>query len=139
MAEIFLTKDQSGRLAPATEGDLQKIQVMQAGQGLKARVILQRDLQRHRRYFKMLHVMFDSQDHYQNFEHFRAWLIMKAGWVETSVAPNGTVMFFPKSISFENMEEDEFQQLYSACINSFLENLGAGINQDDLLEVISYG
>lgn len=79
----------------------------------------------HRKFFALLKVGFDAWEpdrvRYsykgkpitKNFEHFREDITILAGYYEQVFNLNGEMTLKAKSISFANMEEDEFEMLYS--------------------------
>jgi hypothetical protein len=93
----------------------------------------------HKRFFKFLQIAFDLQEHFTEPEHFRRWLQIEAGYYTTIVSPNGDVKFISDSISFEKMDEDEFKKLFSTVIDVFLRELGTGVTEQKLIEIIHFG
>ena len=53
----------------------------------------------------------------KNAERFRKDITILAGYHEMTYRLNGDVRVEAKSISFGSMQEDEFEKLYSACID----------------------
>ena len=128
----------SGHLCPADDRSRETLRTVHAGEVFKINFKRNRDYQKHKRFFSFLQSTFDMQDHFTEFANYRHWLTMKAGHYTTIVAPNGNTIFQPKSISFDAMEEDEFKELFSTCIDVFLRELGNGITQDEILRVVDY-
>lgn len=58
-----------------------------------------------------------------NLERFRKDITILAGYYETDVRLDGTIRVEAKSISFGNMDQDEFEKLYSECINVILDRI----------------
>ena len=56
-------------------------------------------------------------------EAYRAWCIMKSGFVEIYHTPKGT-MVLPKSISFAKMTEETFQEVYSKVLDVIISDIG---------------
>lgn len=48
---------------------------------------------------------------------YRSWVIVEAGHFDAIQLPDGTLKKHPRSISFANMDELEFQQLYKAALD----------------------
>ena len=109
------------------------------GQVLVTDIKQARSYGNHKRFFDFLQATFDMQEFYQELEQYRRWITVAAGWFDIMVYPDGTTQLNPKSISFENMEEDEFRLLFSSAINAFLEEFGQGQTEADILRIISYG
>lgn len=101
-----------------------------------AELFLKRNPGNHRRFFAFLQTVFDMQDHFPTIEHLRYWLIMKAGWYETIQAPNGTIIFKPKSIAWDRMEEIEFRKAFSHCIDVVCREFA--LDHDQLCRVLGF-
>lgn len=52
----------------------------------------------------------------KDINSFRRWLTIEAGYFDIRVTPAGIVKE-PKSISFANMEQEEFNAFYKSCFN----------------------
>lgn len=53
----------------------------------------------------------------KSFDAYRAWVTIQAGHFDAIKLPDGTLQKHPRSISFANMDEIEFQQLYKAALD----------------------
>ena len=53
----------------------------------------------------------------KSFDAYRSWVIVEAGHYDAIQLPDGTLRKHPRSISFANMDEIEFQQLYKAALD----------------------
>ena len=53
----------------------------------------------------------------KSFDAYRSWVIVEAGHFDAIQLPDGTLRKHPRSISFTNMDEHEFQQLYKAALD----------------------
>ncbi|MDA8479834.1 DUF1367 family protein [Citrobacter sp. Awk 4] len=53
----------------------------------------------------------------KSFDAYRSWVIIEAGHYVAIQLPDGTLKKHPRSISFANMDEVEFQQLYKAALD----------------------
>lgn len=53
----------------------------------------------------------------KSFDAYRSWVIVEAGHFDAIQLPDGTLKKHPRSISFANMNETEFQQLYKAALD----------------------
>lgn len=59
----------------------------------------------------------------KNFEQFREWVTVMAGYYDVVGYPDGSFKFRAKSISFAAMDDEEFGELYNAVINVILEKV----------------
>lgn len=53
---------------------------------------------------------------HKSAEQFRKWVIIEAGYYDLAVTPNGLIKV-AKSISFANMGQEEFNDLYKSCFS----------------------
>lgn len=53
----------------------------------------------------------------KSFDAFRRWVTIQAGYYTLMEMPDGTLHREPKSISFANMEDTEFSELFKATLN----------------------
>lgn len=98
-----------------------------------------RNYENHKRFFRFVQLAFDMQDHFSEQEAFRRWLQMEAGYFSTIVSPNGDVKFVADSIAFDRMDEEEFKIMFSAAIDVFLRELGTGLDEVKLMQIIHFG
>ena len=105
----------NGVFTPAYDSDYEKAKKLKDGE-YEFKISLIRNPQFHRRYFAMLNCALNNQDTFDSLEDFRCYVIMKAGWYNTIKTDNG-YMYIPKSISFEKMDEAEFQDLHSKSLD----------------------
>jgi len=97
-----------------------------------------RNYENHKRFMAFIKTTFDMQEFYEDREIYRKWLTMKAGYFDTVATPKGETLFLPQSISFEKMDEVEFKELFSKCINVFLREVGGGCTEEELMRVLGY-
>ena len=138
MPGAWLAMTPSGGLVPADESSREAVAKIGQGEIIKTSFRKSRNYENHKRFFAFINTTFDMQEHFTEFESYRRWLVMKAGRFTACVAPNGNTMFFPESIAFDQMDEDQFQSLFSDCINVFLRELGKGMTEDELMRVIEF-
>lgn len=67
-------------------------------------------------------------------EAYRAYVTMKAGYVDVFDTPNGK-MALPQSISFSNMDDDKFEKLYFGVLNVIAKDIGT--DKETILEEVS--
>lgn len=78
----------------------------------------------HRRHMALEQAVFEAQERFTEFEQFRCWLKVGAGWVTWAAGPAGGVVPIPRSISYAKADEVEFGQ-YHAQVVRFLRGLHA--------------
>lgn len=97
-----------------------------------------RNYENHKRFFKFIQIAFEMQSHFDNVEHFRKWLIMKSGYYETIVAPNGNTIFLPQSVAFEKIEEEEFKILFKKCVATMVKEFSLTLTYDNFWELCEF-
>ena len=75
----------------------------------------------HRQFFALLKVGFELQTSFIAPEWWREWITIKAGYFESCQSPTGEWMIRAKSISFEKMDNLEFEKLYKDVSNAIIE------------------
>lgn len=128
--EAHFVKTGPHHLQPASEGDAVLLTKIKTGETVKLKLTRVRNVQFHRKFFALLNFGFDYWQPEpmeiegivaeKNFERFRKDVIVLAGFYEPNYRLNGDVRFEAKSISFGSMSEDEFEKLYSACVDVIL-------------------
>ena len=93
-----------------------RIKDMEAGEMLVIDIRMPRSGPYHRRHMKIEQSVFDAQERFQDFEQFRYWLKVGAGWVTWAAGPKGGVVPIPKSISYANADQEEFARYHEAVI-----------------------
>ena len=144
--DLLLSKTASGTLAPADQQAVDWIAKLKLGQMVRAEVTKPRNPKFHRKYFALLNFAFDAWEPQakeykgepvqKNFDQFRRDVTILAGYYEASYNLKGEVRLLPKSISFANMNEDEFGALYSDTINVILSRILTNYSRSDLYEVV---
>lgn len=146
MTEIVLTKLPSGALAPADAQAAEFIAKLKLGGAVKVKVTQPRNYRFHKKLFALLNLAFESWEpegkEYKgelvakNFDQFRNDVTVLAGFYDTTVTLKGDVRLVAKSISFANMEQDDFDKLYNAVVNVLLARVLTKYTRDDLDEVV---
>jgi len=70
----------------------------------------------HRRHMKIEQTVFEAQERIAEFEQFRYWLKVGAGFVDWLPGPKGAVVPFPKSIAYDRLEQAEMQEFHDNAI-----------------------
>ncbi len=119
-------------LGPHTPDDENKVRKLPTDKPVRAQITVPRNLAMHRRGFAFLQAVFSLQDQFEDFEVFRKWLVMKAGYFDVMVIPDRSVggrrfesgeILLPKSLSFASMDEVEFRECVQRMITAFLNSI----------------
>lgn len=139
MANISLVKLPDGTLRGMSERDQlayarfkSRLKNAEAGEVIEIEAKLPRNSRFHRKFFSLLNLAYEAwepdrvRQQYKglpvqkNFERFRSDVTIAAGFYIQTFDLEGNMKLEAKSISFANMEDDEFEQLYSAVVNVVL-------------------
>lgn len=147
MTELVLMKAPGGMLLPCDDEAKETIEQWPMGQGVRAKVTRARNLPFHRKFFAMLGLGFEAweppdREHrgtpaMKNRERFRKDVLIMAGFYETVVNLRGEVRAEAKSISFANMDEDEFNQVYNRVADVILQKVLRNYTRADLDIVVN--
>lgn len=74
----------------------------------------------HKRHMAMESAVFDAQEIISDFETFRDWLKIGAGFVTWLPISEGESYPVPKSISYASLDQEEFEQFHANCITFLL-------------------
>lgn len=70
----------------------------------------------HRKHMALISKVFKAQERIADFEQFRLWLKVGSGFVTWMTGPKGGVFPVPKSISFDQCEEDEMREFHEGVV-----------------------
>lgn len=113
----------------------------------KCELTRQRNLKFLRKFFALLNVAFKAWDPPEiggyfgpakkSFDRFRKDLVILAGYYYTTVDIEGNVHLEAESISFANMDDIEFEKVYSSVVDVILQKVLAGYTRADLDEQVN--
>lgn len=114
-------------LVPATERDAEKLEGVNFGDFVTARIHKARNGAHHRKAFALLHKLYQNlpeEFEFRNFERFYDWIKVRAGLVDlVEFSENGAV-YKLRSLSYANMGQEEFDEVYQALVTVGFEDLG---------------
>lgn len=147
MPDIVLMKVPGGALVPHDEAAAAFIQKMKLGELAHSDFKRVRNYKFHKKYFALVSFAFDQWEPQGGLTYlgvpvmktmgrFRKDVAILAGFFETTVNLKGEVRLEAKSISFAQMDEVEFEALYSNTINVILTRILTGYTRADLDKVV---
>lgn len=111
----------------------------------KAKITKDRDLPKHKRWFVLVGFAYQHWDVDETdgiakmcFEEFRKEIIKLCGYYRQVWRLDGSFTVEAKSIAFSNMDDNEFNALYSKTIDIVLQNVLKGYTKDDLEDVVMH-
>jgi hypothetical protein len=70
----------------------------------------------HRRHFKLEHDLFEAQERFELADQFLYWLKVGAGWVTWAAGPTGGVVPIPRSVSYAEADQAEFEEFHGRVV-----------------------
>jgi len=144
MPKVLMLRTSTGALVPLNDEEAEQLRRIKSGAVVECDIVNKRNPMFHRKFFKLLDIAFDAWseiDHgavyYQgqrvrpNKERFRKDITILAGFYEAVTNLKGEVRLEPKSISFSNMTQDEFEELYSAVVDVVLSRILSARGYDE--------
>lgn len=136
----FYAQISNRKLLPLHDSDNEYVSKLKANHDYKFVVTSPRNYKFHKKFFALLNLGYQNTpkqgEQQMNFEEFRAYKIMQAGYYKRVVTEKGE-FYLPKSISFASMDNLEFEQLYNAMLNVMISTLGVS-SEDIEHELINF-
>ena len=115
--EIFLVKTQSGVLAPFDDADAQRMAKIKTNEVVRAEITKPRNLLFHKKFMALVRLVFENQERYNSIEALLVEFKLKVGHYKEHITTDGKIVYVPKSISFSQMDEYEFNEFYNKALN----------------------
>ncbi len=116
--ELTLIKQFDNSFKLAYDSDLEKAKNIKPLKEIKCKITQPRNIRFHRKFFALMNLVYDNQEHYTNIDHLRKDLVKASGYYTKRITIDGEEVAEAKSISFTKMTELEFSKLYSAVLDS---------------------
>jgi len=116
--EFSLIKTLNGSFKLAYDTDYEKAKSIPLNEPFEVKYTKKRNAKFHRKFFALINLCYQNQSLFNNLEHLRKELIICSGHYELIFdLDTGTQKKEALSISFSNMDETEFNNLYSDVLN----------------------
>jgi len=114
--KIQVVKTNNGFLKPAYNSDYELLSKIKPNEIIEIEYKKRRNVKFHRLFFALMNLAFENQEAYYLLDDLREDVIIKAGYYREVVDfSTGEIKTKAISISFSNMEESEFNKLYTDC------------------------
>lgn len=120
--KLLLRNTISG-LVPLYPSDMDEKRKLKLGHDYEAEIKNPRNVGFHRKFFALINVGHENSKLDMPFESYRKYITMKAGYFKAYDTPKGTY-YEPESISFSNMSQDQFEEVYSRVLDKVIEDIG---------------
>lgn len=132
--EITLIKTLSGFKA-CYDSDSEKAKKIPLNEPFVVTYTKKRNIKFHRKFFALINMLYDNQEQYNNVEYLRKDLIVESGFYDLRYGIHGEEIKEAKSISFANMDETEFSELYNRVIDTIVRCFN--FDREDIIENVT--
>ena len=132
--KLSIVKTLSGTFKVAYDSDFEKAKSIPVNVPFEIEYKKKRNILFHRKFFALIELVYQNQEVYNNKEHLRKDLTISAGFYEIRHNFEGVEIYEPKSISFGNMDEVEFSELYNRFVDVVVQWLG--IDKQSIIDEI---
>lgn len=115
MARLYLTRTLSGFM-PADEASRELWMKFKTGEVYRAEVVKPRSYQSHKLCMALLTLTFQNQERFTNFDAFRKAVAYEAGHRTNFTTLDGEVIEGPGSLSYDALDQVDFQRVFSAMM-----------------------
>lgn len=143
--ELYLEKTIHG-FSPADEHAKENMAKFKLGTMVRCKITRKNNAAFHRKMMALFNVGFEYWvpgeidckygKPEKNFDRFRKDMTILAGYYEIHHRIDGTFRVEAKSLSFDSMEPEEREDLFSNLINVLLKNIFQGYEYSDVAEII---
>ena len=113
--EVRLMK-KDGRFIPSDHLGFEEMQSIAEGEHFVAKITRPRNLAHHRKFFAFVGIVFDAQERYPTSEHLLDAIKIGIGHYDLLHITKTKTVIKTRSISFGNMGQKAFEQIYERAI-----------------------
>lgn len=120
--KLLLRNTISG-LVPIYPSDQDEKRKLKLGNDYICEITNPRNVGFHRKFFALLNIGHENTNLDMPFDTYRKYILMKAGYFKAFDTPKGT-FYDAESISFANMAQDKFEEVYSRVLDKIIADIG---------------
>ena len=132
--QLLLKKTEHG-LVPIYDDCVEALKKVAMGGEIVVEYKPRRNSMFHRKLFALLNAVLPNQSAHKTIDNILNEVKLKSGHYETMKTQDGFIFHVPKSISFSNMDEAEFEKFYSNALDVCLMLVGDDA-MDDILKFL---
>lgn len=136
--KLFFIKSQGGVLIPADSECIDNMQKVKNGDTIMVEYKPKRNYQFHKKAFALLNLVLQNQDKYNNLTDLLTEFKLKAGHYQEHISLKKGIIYIPKSISFAEMDELEFGEIYNKFIDIALRDFVTMSKEDLEKQIINF-
>ena len=119
--KITLIKQLNNSFKLAYESDYEKAKKIKVGEEYQCDIKQPRNQRFHRKFFSLVNMVYQNQDIFINIDHLREELTKHAGFYDTYINHKGVTCYRAKSIAFNSMSQEDFDELYERFKDSIVD------------------
>lgn len=118
---FFILKLKNGHYSPYDTSDHEASSKIAVGSVVKASKA--RNYLHLKKAFALIRIGYENQDRYESEEVYRKVLTIRAGFFDEIQGKDENVYYFPKSLAFDNMSQEEFNKVYDAILDTIAKDM----------------
>jgi len=130
--KLFVKNTLSG-LVPLYPADLEEKKRLKLGTEYEVEIKHPRNIGFHKKFFALVNIGHQNTSLEMPFETYRRYVIMKAGYFKVYNTGKGSY-YEAESISFANMDQIQFEEVYSRVLDIIIKDLG--VSKDEIEETL---
>ena len=137
MTAILCRRTISG-LSPDDDAARDVLRKVKVGDVVRVEVRRPRNLSAHRRFFALVNLVYTNSEKFPSPDVARRVLTCRAGHaLPYIIESTGEVLLIPESISFANMDQDEFDAFWQRVVKVVCDEILPGVTEPEIEEEIS--
>ena len=129
--ELYTIK-KNGAFYPAYDSDFEESQKIKDGEYVKFSTKRARNPQHHKKFFALLKLIVENNESLQSIDQALTEMKLRCGWYDIHVTLKGNPIYIPRSISFDNMDQDKFNEFYSQAVDQTCNYFLHGITSEEI-------
>lgn len=134
-APVFMRR-QMGALRPIDAASEAALASVLHNEIVQVEIKRLRNLAHHRKWWKLVQVVFPHQSTYPTIEQFHGALKCALGHADSVTLADGRVMLMPRSIAFAKMDQAAFEQFYERAIDLICTRIIPRLDREDLMQEV---
>lgn len=123
-----------GSLEPVDDIGTVALQKIAFGNIVTCEIRQPRNIYHHRLFFAMVNMVYQNQDRYDTADQVLTVIKIGIGHADTLVMPSGTIVYQPKSISFANMDQTEFNRFFDLAVDFVCKRIIPSLDNAELTQ-----
>ncbi len=134
-SDILVTAAADGTLVPYFDSGREWVKTLQGE--FVVRLVKQRNLAHHRKFFSLVNLVAQNHPVWNDKARALAAIKVAAGHCDFLPTGDGDGVAIPRSISFDRMDQDSFDEFYQNAVDAVVERLFPGVERSELLEQLA--